>query len=270
MKTFSIVCIVLGGLALLSFVAAPGAPYDEVVGTGFICTLLLVALGITGVVTSNKPAGRAASPSTGLKVFSIVCIVLGGLCFLTFAAAPGVAYDDLVATGVLTTLLLVALGITGIVTANKPAAPLVLPPTGVYPPAGPARSGYGAPQAPPLPPTMVFELPAARTQVFLKARVQVTSGRDAGKDFPVVQTPFHIGRGPSGPGGRVNHVVLSEPTVSSAQATIRHDAAKDAFYLVNDSHTNRTMVDGDTKDVTALRSGSTIQIGATTLVFHRD
>lgn len=270
MKPFSIVCIVLGGLGFLSFGAAPRIAYDDLVGGGVLYSLLLVALGITGVVTSNKPAGPATSPSTGLKVFSIVCIVLGGVCFLAFVGAPYGSHDSVVGTGILCTLLLIALGITGVVTARKPVAPAVFPPTGFYPPAGPPRGGYGAPAATPLPPTMVFELPAARTQVFLRARVQVTSGPDAGRDFPVVQTPFHIGRGPSAPGGRVNHVVLSEATVSSAQATIRHDAAKDTFYLVNDSHTNRTIVDGETKDVAALRSGSTIHIGATTLVFSRD
>ena len=120
------------------------------------------------------------------------------------------------------------------------------------------------------PPTIVFEPAANATQVFLRARLQVTSGADAGKDFPIADSPLCIGRGRTATGGRVNHVVLSDRTVSSAQATIRHDAAKGTFTIVNDSVTNRTTVDGEQRDVSALNDGSTIQIGATTLVFHRD
>lgn len=172
-------------------------------------------------------------------------------------------------------VLCVFLAILLIVVLRSPAQPAPLPmPTpgmGSYAPGGGfAMGGFSPPAADPQPPTVVFEPAAARTQVFLKARLRVTSGADAGKDFPLANSPLHIGRGRSAAGGRVNHVVLTDPTVSSAQATIRHDAAKDTFILVNDSTTNRTVVDGDTKDVAQLESGSTIQAGATTLVFQRD
>lgn len=135
-----------------------------------------------------------------------------------------------------------------------------------------AASPYGSSPGPieVSPPTIVFDAPANATQVFLRARLQVTSGADAGKEFPIADSPLYIGRGRTANGGRTNHVVLTDRTVSSAQATIRHDASKDTFSLVNDSVTNRTSVDGEQLDVAALRNGSVIQMGATSITFHRD
>lgn len=151
--------------------------------------------------------------------------------------------------------------------AGLAPAPMTGSPMGApMPPAYP----IGPTAAEPMPPTIVFDAPASGTQVFLRARLRVTEGADAGKDFPLADSPLYIGRGRNGTGGRVNHVVLSDRTVSSAQATIRHDAAKDTFSLVNDSVTNRTTVDGEQRDVAPLGNGSVIQMGATTLVFQRD
>jgi len=152
------------------------------------------------------------------------------------------------------------------------AQPMAQPMSPSMPMMAGAASGYGniATPAEMSPPTIVFDAPVNATQVFLRARLQVTSGADAGKEFPIADSPLHIGRGRTANGGRTNHVVLTDRTVSSAQATIRHDASKDTFSLVNDSVTNRTSVDGEQLDVAALRNGSVIQMGATSMTFHRD
>lgn len=152
--------------------------------------------------------------------------------------------------------------------------PVSMPPA--MPTPAPMMAGAAAPysgaQSPAAvsPPTIVFDPPANATQVFLRARLQVTSGADTGKEFPIADSPLYIGRGRTTNTGRTNHVVLTDRTVSSAQATIRHDASNDTFSLVNDSVTNKTGVNGTQSDVAPLTNGSVIQMGATTLTFHRD
>lgn len=76
MKTFSIVCIVVGSVCLLAFVAAqepPVSSLEDVVGLGIITSIFLIALGIVGVATAKKtPAYSSTSyPSPAMPVSNI-------------------------------------------------------------------------------------------------------------------------------------------------------------------------------------------------------
>ncbi len=84
MKTFSIVCIVLGSILLLAFIAATEPPVlslEEIQGFGVITALFLIALGIVGVATAKKsPASppdtftvNAYSPRQQTSGFCVSC-----------------------------------------------------------------------------------------------------------------------------------------------------------------------------------------------------
>ena len=65
MKAFSIVCIVLGSIFLLGFLAATEPPVNSLEDTaalGAITALFLIALGIVGVATAKR--SPASSPDT--------------------------------------------------------------------------------------------------------------------------------------------------------------------------------------------------------------
>lgn len=83
-----------------------------------------------------------------MKVFSIICIVLGTLLFLVFATAtepPVTSYNDLIGFGIISTVLLVALGIVGASTAGRlPAIPARIPTAAAMPYSGSLQPG--APQ----------------------------------------------------------------------------------------------------------------------------
>jgi len=57
-----------------------------------------------------------------MKAFSIVCIVVGSFTLIGFVAAtepPALTLEETAGLGVITALFLIALGIVGVVSANK-------------------------------------------------------------------------------------------------------------------------------------------------------
>lgn len=59
MKAFSIVCIVLGSVFLLTFAVATEPPVnslEEIAGLGILTSMFLIALGIVGVATAKRPS----------------------------------------------------------------------------------------------------------------------------------------------------------------------------------------------------------------------
>ena len=130
------------------------------------------------------------------------------------------------------------------------------------PPQRPSMPGRGA-GAPPL--TQPFEASAPRTEPFeyTGARLEVDEGPDAGKRLPIGSSNLLIGR----EGGRRNHLTLTDRTVSLAQASIVRDDAQ--FRLVNESKTNRTLVNGEpVHDPIPLEDGAEIRMGATVVRFR--
>jgi hypothetical protein len=126
----------------------------------------------------------------------------------------------------------------------------------------------GVPSAPA--PTTPFRTTAgpAKTQAFryFGATLQVTEGPDSGREAPIGVSPFLIGR----TGGRDNHLPLSDGTVSLTQSQIRYDEALKSFTLVNESQTNKTVLDGKPVDAADLQDGAKIRMGATVITFRRD
>jgi len=73
MKTFSIICIIIGSLILCVLGAADSPPKlesAEVEGLGILVTLLLIALGITGVSVGNKREITAPHVVTPIQPFN--------------------------------------------------------------------------------------------------------------------------------------------------------------------------------------------------------
>ena len=127
------------------------------------------------------------------------------------------------------------------------------------PPQRSAPPGRGAPL------TQPFEAPTPRTEPFeyTGARLEVDEGPDAGKRLPIGSASLFIGR----EGGRRNHLVLSDRTVSLAQASVVMDGSE--FRLVNESKTNRTLVNGEpVHDPMLLEDGAEIRMGATVVRFR--
>ena len=100
---------------------------------------------------------------------------------------------------------------------------------------------------------------------YLGAELEVVDGPDKGRRFPVAASPLLIGRA----GGRNNHVVLTDDTVSMAHATIVRDADDHSFRLINDSRTNQAWVGHSPVEECKIANGASIRLGSTVLVFHQ-
>ena len=142
-------------------------------------------------------------------------------------------------------------------------------PMRAMPGAGPhAANPFAMPPAAPrrrAPITQPFEPVAPRTVPFeyTGARLEVAEGPDTGRKVPIGSSEVLIGR----EGGRRNHLALSDPTVSLAQARIVRDETF-GFVLENESRTNRTLMNGEiVLEPVSLENGSEIRMGATLIQF---
>jgi Inner membrane component of T3SS, cytoplasmic domain len=156
--------------------------------------------------------------------------------------------------------------------ASATRVPLLAVPSTVERPTGQtgariAPASNGATTRPRVPTTHVPELRRLPTDVWNEtgARLEIVEGPGAGKAVAIGVQEFRIGRD----GERQNNLELADTTVSSAHATIRFDEENNRFYLVNESRTNRAVVDGVAVDLCELTDGSRIRLGAVGLVFHR-
>ncbi len=96
------------------------------------------------------------------------------------------------------------------------------------------------------------------------AELQVEQGFDKGTVFTICKNTNAIGRS----GARVNDVVLTDNTVSKAQATLYFDPGKGHFSIVNETTKNPTKINGVTVAEQAnLSSGEAIEMGKTVLRF---
>lgn len=97
------------------------------------------------------------------------------------------------------------------------------------------------------------------------AELEVVEGPDEGRRFPVAASPLYIGR----EGERDNHIVLTDQTVSMSHATIVRKDDDQSFALINDSQTNRSLVNQSPVEECVLTDGSSIRLGSTVLIFHQ-
>jgi pSer/pThr/pTyr-binding forkhead associated (FHA) protein len=105
---------------------------------------------------------------------------------------------------------------------------------------------------------------AQQTISLIKFKVEVLKGAHAGQTFPFdsAKSAF-IGRGPE------NEICLSnDPRISRQHAEIKQLSGQ--FYIVNLSHKNFVLVDGEQIDTEMLSQNSTIQIGESELKFTAD
>jgi predicted component of type VI protein secretion system len=98
-----------------------------------------------------------------------------------------------------------------------------------------------------------------------QAELQVMSGPDAGKRFPLNKTRMTIGRS----GSRQNDVMLSDDTVSREHAQIVYSQDENAFHVLNESTTNAVLVNSAPKERAVLQDGDVIQLGGSSLQFTR-
>lgn len=143
------------------------------------------------------------------------------------------------------------------------AAPFSASPAGSFPPAVAFPGGGMQPAAAP-PPAHALESQGAPTTVLERttgAFLEVVSGDDAGRRFPLVTGDNRIGRGPN------NRLRLTDRTVSNQHAIVR--MAPGQALLFDDSSTNGTYLNGQrVLQPRPLTPGDRITVGRTVLQFH--
>ncbi|MBN2400347.1 MAG: FHA domain-containing protein [Candidatus Aminicenantes bacterium] len=98
------------------------------------------------------------------------------------------------------------------------------------------------------------------------AELLVEQGFDKGMVFTICKNTNTIGRS----GARVNDVVLTDNTVSKAQATLHFDPVSGHFSIVNDGTKNPTKVNGAVAvQQVPLSGGELIEMGKTVLRFKK-
>lgn len=101
----------------------------------------------------------------------------------------------------------------------------------------------------------------------VRPRLILESGPDKGREYPLRLARTSLGR----PGGRLNDIEITDPTVSKEQASILYDGATGEFTLINESSTNPTLLDGaEIPGPAALRSGASIGLGKVGLTFKAE
>jgi hypothetical protein len=120
-------------------------------------------------------------------------------------------------------------------------------------------------------PTVAIPMPAPpgdETQLIQDplAELLVEQGIDQGAVFSISKNTSTIGRS----GTRINDVILTDNTVSKAQATLFYDPASGRFSIVNEGTKNPTKVNGAfVIQKTTLNGGELIEMGKTALRFKR-
>jgi predicted component of type VI protein secretion system len=101
--------------------------------------------------------------------------------------------------------------------------------------------------------------PARLSAVTPLLRLQVAAGPDRGKSFELDQGEVLIGR----PGERVNHVALSDMSISRAQGRIVRYGG--GYIFENQSATNPTRVNGQSVQRAEILTGDRLEMGETVL-----
>lgn len=148
-----------------------------------------------------------------------------------------------------------------------PAAPMWAPPA----PPEPAHAGASHRRPPMDDVTASFRTPPVEDDMTVTFQhwgygLEVVEGPDQGRKVQIGVSPFYIGR----PGGRSNHLELSDRTVSRSQCAIRHNGRNGHFTLEHQGGTNSTYVDGAPVQTIHLEDGLRFRMGSTVVCFVRD
>ncbi|MHC9539713.1 MAG: protein kinase [Vulcanimicrobiota bacterium] len=101
----------------------------------------------------------------------------------------------------------------------------------------------------------------------LKAEVQVISGPDTKKTYPIIGKETRFGRA-SMDGGRKNDIVFSDKTVSRDHAKVIYNDSDKTYTLINESSNNPTKVNDKAEPSIVLNDGDEIEFGTTRLRFY--